>query len=212
MYFIVVRLVKLWCYLTYSITIEGKENLPKEGGRIYASNHMSYADPVLLGMIQPNHRFSFVAKEELFKNPVFAALIRWLGAFPVSRGKGDTGIIEEATSRLKKGRNLVIFPEGTRSKDGRVGRGKTGVALIAAQAGVDVIPVGFTYTPKLHFRSKIIVRIGKPIPAAELALGENPRPKDMTERKNRIMGAIKSLVDEPPVEEKPVREENEVSG
>lgn len=201
MYPIIVRLVTAWCHLTYHIRIEGKENLPEEGGRVYASNHMSYLDPVLLGILRPKHRFSYVAKEELFKNRLFAGLIRWLGAFPVSRGSGDMSVIDESTKRLRAGRNLVIFPEGTRSKDGRVGRGKTGVALIAAQAGVDVVPVGLTYTPKLHFRSRIIIRVGKPIPAAELKLGENPRPKDMTERKNRIMSAIRSLVDEPPAAE-----------
>ena len=141
----------------------------------------------------------FMAKEELFRNKFFGWLIRKLGAFPVTRGAGDNGVIETAEQYVRSGRVLMIFPEGTRSKDGRVGRGKTGVALIAAQTGAPVVPVGITFTGKLHFRSKIIVRFGTPIQAAELALGEDPKPRELAALKNRIMTEIKGLVDEPPL-------------
>ena len=167
------------------------------GSRFEWANHKSKEFDLLTFLAQnPNHVFT---KEELFRNKFFGWLIRKLGAFPVTRGAGDNGVIETAEQYVRSGRVLMIFPEGTRSKDGRVGRGKTGVALIAAQTGAPVVPVGITFTGKLHFRSQIIVRFGKPIQAAELALGEDPKPRELAALKNRIMTEIKGLVDEPPL-------------
>lgn len=201
MYQIVVFFSRLAMHLWYRLRIEGRENIPKHGAYVYASNHRSYADPVLV-VISGRGHFSFMAKSELFEKPLFAWLIRTLGAFPVERGKGDTAAIEKAVESVKNGRNLLIFPEGTRSKDGRVGRGKAGVALIAARAGVDVIPVGITFEGKLHFRSRITVRCGKPIPAASLAVSENASERELLRSLKRnvmppIMDGIRALVDEP---------------
>ena len=93
-----------------------------------------------------------MAKEELFKNRFFAWLIRNLGAFPVSRGKGDTGVLDTAVNRLKSGRSLIIFPEGTRSKDGKVHRGHSGAAVISARSQKKIVPVGIVFGEKLKFR------------------------------------------------------------
>ncbi|MBQ9374873.1 MAG: (d)CMP kinase [Ruminococcus sp.] len=154
------------CY--YNLSYEGKENIPKDGSNIFASNHRSYTDPVLIAM-PTRVPCSYMAKDELFhQNVFFTLLIKAFGAFPVTRGKGDTAAIDLSMEKLNKGRNLVIFPEGTRSKDGKVGKGKTGVALIAALAQVPVIPVGISFEGKLKFRRKIVVRFGKPISAEEL--------------------------------------------
>ncbi len=209
-YHIVVFLVRIAYAVWYRVKVEGRENIPKKGNFIFASNHRSYADPVLV-VICGRGRFRFMAKSELFENKLFGGLIRVLGAFPVERGKGDTTAIDRAVNTVKEGCNLLIFPEGTRSKDGRVGRGKTGVALIAAQAGADVIPVGINFEGKLHFRSKIIVRYGAPIPAAKLAIAENLSEREMLRslKKNvvpPIMDGIRALVDEPaalPLKEAP---------
>ncbi len=201
MYHVVVFLVRIAYAIWYRIKVEGRENIPKKGSYIFASNHRSYADPVLV-VICGRGKFSFMAKSELFENKAFGWLIRALGAFPVERGKGDTAAIDRAISRVKEGSHLLIFPEGTRSKDGRVGRGKTGVGLIAAKAGADVIPVGINFEGKLHFRSKIIVRYGKPIPASRLALAEDLSERELLRSLKRnvvppIMEGIRSLVDEP---------------
>lgn len=188
------------CY--YNLSYEGKENIPREGGYVYASNHRSYTDPVLI-TLPVRKRFAYMAKEELFhQNPFFTWLIKTMGAFPVTRGKGDTQVIDTAIEKLKGGRNLVIFPEGTRSYDGKVGRGKTGVALIAAKGGVDVIPVGIIFEgAKLKFRSKIVVKFGKPIKAEELQIS-GTSPAELKVLKAKIMGAITELVEGPaPVEE-----------
>ncbi len=201
LYHIAVFLVRVAYALFYHIRVEGRENIPKKGAYIFASNHRSYADPVLV-VICGRGRFCFMAKSELFENKLFGWLIRVLGAFPVERGKGDTAAIDHAVSTVQNGTNLLIFPEGTRSMTGKVGRGKTGVALIAAKAGADVIPVGINFKGKLHFRSKIVVRFGKPIPAARLALAEDLTDRELLRSLKRnvvppIMDGIRALVDEP---------------
>ena len=180
------------CY--YNIKWEGKENVPKDGGNIFASNHRSYQDPVFtaLGARVP---ISYMAKEELFhKNVFFTGLIKLFGAFPVVRGKGDMHVIDTSIEKLEKGRNLEIFPEGTRSKDGKVGKGKTGVALIAAVAQTKVIPVGINFEgEKLRFRSKVVVRYGKPIIPSEIGV-TGTTAKDLKKIKNEIMDSITELV------------------
>ncbi len=211
MYSVVVFLVRIAFAVWYNIKVEGRENIPKKGSFIFASNHRSYADPVLV-VICGRGKFSFMAKSELFENKLFGWLIRMLGAFPVERGKGDTAAIDRAITRVKEGTHLLIFPEGTRSKNGKVGKGKTGVALIAAKAEADVIPVGINFEGKLHFRSKIVVRYGKPIPASRLALAEELTDRDMLRFLKRnvvppIMDGIRALVDEP--EETSAAEETE---
>lgn len=180
----------------YSIRFEGKENCPKEGGYVYASNHRSYMDPVLI-TLAVKRPFAYMAKEELFKqNIFFTAIIKMMGAFPVERGKGDTSVIDTSIEKLEKGKNLVIFPEGTRSYDGKVGKGKTGVALIASKAHRDVIPVGIIFEgPKLKFRSKILVRYGEKISADELLLSDEASPKELKALKLKIMTAITELVE-----------------
>ena len=123
-----------------------------------------------------------------------ADLLKLFGAFPVVRGKGDMQVIETSIDKLEMGRNLEIFPEGTRSKDGKVGKGKTGVALIAAVAQTKVIPVGINFEgEKLKFRSKVVVRYGKPIIPSEIGV-TGTSAKDLKVIKNEIMKSITELV------------------
>ena len=187
--YIVIGMLKLW----FNLKFEGKENVPRDGSNIFASNHRSSLDPVLICLPTrvPN---TFMAKEELFQtNKFFVWLIKVFGAFPVSRGKGDMGAINMSFEKLNSGRNLVIFPEGTRSLDGKVGRGKTGVALIAAVAQCPVIPVGINFEGKLKFRRKIVVRFGKPIDPEQLKV-TTPGPKELKLLRTTIMDSITELV------------------
>ena len=191
----------------YNFHIEGIENIPQDRPLVMASNHRSYADPVILTMPM-KLPVTYMAKEELFKNKLFGWFITKLGAFPVKRGSGDMQVIDDAVSILNSGRNLVIFPEGTRSKDGKVGKGKTGVALIAAKSGADVLPCGIIFEgEKLKLRSKLTLRFGKVIPAEEIAV-DDASPKALKGVKKRIMEAITELVEGPAEEKETVADES----
>ena len=193
--------------VVYNFKIEGVENIPQDRPLVMASNHRSYADPVIL-TIPMKRPVTYMAKEELFKNKLFGWFITKLGAFPVKRGAGDMQVIDDSIAILNSGRNLVIFPEGTRSKDGKVGKGKTGVALIAAKSGADVIPCGIVFEgEKLKFRSKLTLRFGKVIPAEEIAV-EDASPKALKGVKKRIMSAITELVEGTAEEKETVADES----
>ena len=105
-------------------------------------------------------------------------------------------VIDTAVEKLESGRSLMIFPEGTRSKDGKVHKGHTGAALIAARSGKPIIPVGVVYGDKLKFRTKLTVRYGEPIMPQDYAeISDNPNPRQLVRLKNRYMADIKLLVE-----------------
>lgn len=156
------------CKILFRIKIYGKENLPKTDGFILASNHTSFLDPIVLGAVSPR-KLSFMAKEELFANFLFARLISACGAFPIKRDAMDISAIKVAVKRLKKHGALVLFPEGTRSRSG-VTPLLPGVGFLAKNAGVCVVPTNICGADKawpveakfirLH---KISVCFGQPI-------------------------------------------------
>ena len=195
MYYIVKFAVRLFFRIIFNLHYEGRDNIPRGETVIYASNHRSNADPPLLGGGAVG-KHAFMAKEELFQKKLFAWLIRTLGAFPVSRGKGDMTVIETAIDRLHNGRSLMIFPEGTRSKDGKVGRGHSGAALIAAKADRRIVPVGIVFGEKLKFRTRVTIKFGKPIdPKEYVEPADEPNPRQLVKLKNRYMADIKELVE-----------------
>lgn len=198
MYYFCKALVWIYMHIAYRLRYKGRKNIPKRTAVIYASNHRSYADPPLVGA-GGRGKYAFMAKEELFRNKFFSLLIRSLGAFPVSRGKGDTEVIDRAVEKLSQKRSLMIFPEGTRSKDGKVGRGHGGAALISARSGCLIVPVGIVYGEKLRFRSKLQVIYGEPIdPAEYVTIGDEPNPRQLVRLKKRYMADIKRLVEGKP--------------
>lgn len=148
----------------YRMEIKGAENIPDSGAVIIASNHVSNLDPLLLGSVVPR-RLHFMAKEELFKNPVLGWICRTLGAFPVRRGASDRNAIKKAFDILRDGKMLAIFPEGTRSKDGVLRQLAPGTMLIAAKSDATLVPVAIK--GHANWRNpfpKITIRFGKPIP------------------------------------------------
>lgn len=152
--------VKGFYRIAFRIKVEGIENIAKDGAFVVCANHKSLLDAPLLGVCLPME-IKFMAKEELFRNKLFGSVLRALGAFPVKRGKSDIGALKAAIGILKSGEKLGIFPEGTRSPKGYMNKGKSGAALIAIKARVNILPVGIctSYRPF----SKVTVRIGKPI-------------------------------------------------
>jgi 1-acyl-sn-glycerol-3-phosphate acyltransferase len=124
----------------FSYRAYGMENLPKKGGVLILSNHQSFLDPILLSLLL-RRPMSYLARSELFKNPVFGRLIRALHAFPVEQGRGDMGAMKETIRRLQEGHLLNIFPEGSRTENGQIGKIERGAALVIRRAHVPVIPV-----------------------------------------------------------------------
>ena len=208
MYYVIKFLVKVFFKIAFNLHYEGRENIPDDVTVIYACNHRTNADPPLLGAAAKG-KFAFMAKEELFHNKLFAWLIRSLGAYPVSRGKGDTSAIDTAVERLNNNRSLMIFPEGTRSKDGKVHKGHTGAALIAGKTGKLVVPCGIIFGEKLKFRTKVTVVYGKPIdPAEYVDICDTPNPRQLVKLKNRFMDDIKLIVEGEPKPEIEQKEDN----
>ena len=191
------KIVCLSMHIKYRIKVIGGDNRPYKngikGGYIIACNHQDYGDPPLIAAVNKAH-FSFMAKIELFeKNKFFAWLITKCGAFPVVRGAGDGSAINHAIADLEKNRAFVIFPEGTRSKDGNIGRAKSGIAVIAGKTNAPVLPMCIKYGKK-GFRRKVWISVGEMIPAEHIALNSD----DITELRrvsNLIMDNIKMLMD-----------------
>lgn len=181
-------------HIAFRLKFEGLENLPQEGGYILAANHRSYIDPVILSI--PIHRkLNYVAKDSLFKNKLFGWLIRSLGAFPINRNIVDGSALGYAEELLKKGENVVIFPEGTRSKTGKPGRAKAGAVLVACSIGAKIVPVGITAPKKIGFRSKIIIRFGEPIDPASFGV-EGRSAAALRAASGMMMEKIVALLDE----------------
>lgn len=185
------NIVSFIFHIIFKITIVGKENIPSQkGGFIIASNHVSNYDPPMVGIVFKG-KYAFMAKEELFRNKFFAWLITKLGAFPVKRGAKDLSTIDKALECLERGRIFVIFPEGTRSKTGELGRAKSGVAITAARAEAPVVPVFVKYGKK-KFRRNVCISIGEMIPAENLKADVENR-HEIHRVSDLIMGKIVEL-------------------
>ena len=178
--------------IAFNIKYEGRENIPQHGSVILAGNHRTWFDPVLIA-IKVKYISSYMAKAELFDIPVLRSLIKVLHGFPTRRNSADASALTRAIKCIRDGYNLTIFPEGTRSKDGKIGRAKSGVAYIASKCGVPVYPVGISYKGHLCFRRKITVRFGEPIMPQELSLNSMSKT-ELRAAGEKIMSRIGELV------------------
>ncbi|MBD3257500.1 1-acyl-sn-glycerol-3-phosphate acyltransferase [candidate division GN15 bacterium] len=124
----------------FRVRVRGRENIPKSGGFIMASNHISWYDPPLVGSFQRRELY-FFAKRELFQNRLFGAIIEATNALPVARGKVDRKSLHMSLNVVKQGFGLTFFPEGTRAPKGRFLPARAGLGLLAAKAKVPIVPV-----------------------------------------------------------------------
>ena len=177
----------------YRYKFINNNSIPHDGAYIIASNHMSFSDPVLLGLGQ-RRRLFFMAKQELFKNKFFAGLIRALGAFPVERGAGDGKAIKTGEDLIKEGNVMTIFIEGGRTKTGEFMRPRSGCALVAQQMQVPVIPACITITgnPKHRF-AKRVIHFGDPLTPQQLGLTPDGDRRQLKNATNMIMDEIKKM-------------------
>lgn len=147
--------------LIYRPKIIGAENLPKEGqGAIVCANHVHFWDSVTL-IVMFKRKLNVLAKEELFNNPINRWVAKTVGIYPVNRGKADLGAIKTSLKLMENNELLLIFPEGTRNGLAKGKKVKKGAIMIAATAGVPIVPVGVQGSFK-PFR-KVTINIGKPI-------------------------------------------------
>jgi 1-acyl-sn-glycerol-3-phosphate acyltransferase len=159
-------------------TVSGLENLPPTGGAVLAGNHLSVADEMFLGAVVPRH-IAFWAKAEYWTGSgvrgwLTRTVVGGMGAIRVERAGGRAALtaFDGAIPVLKEGDIVAIYPEGTRSPDGRLYRGRTGAARLAIAAGVPIVPVGILGTDKVQpigarlpklLAGKVEIRFGKPI-------------------------------------------------
>ena len=157
---------RLIFYTLFRTRVYGRENIPAEGAVILAANHASNIDPPLMASLM-DRPVSYMAKIELFENPIFGAAIRRCHAFPVKRGESDRGAIKAAVTVLKEERVLGLFPEGTRSKTGELQKAEAGVALIAAMTGAPIVPVAILNTHRIFANGGLLPQLrimyGQPI-------------------------------------------------
>ena len=163
--------------IVYRIKITGKENIPQEGACIMAANHIHALDPAVIELTN-KRAVRYMAKEELYKNPVLKWLAKIFGIFPVKRNGKDIEAIKTSLRVLKSGEVLGIFPEGTRNGMAKGKKVKTGAVLIAMKANVPIIPVGISGTFKPF--CKIRVNYGKPIEYSKYK--EEEQDKDLAEK------------------------------
>ena len=159
--------------MLYKIEYVGTENIPENGGFILAANHINALDPVFIAVGMEKRQLHFMGKKELFENPIAKYFLTKLNGFPIVRGSADTAALDYAVRVVKEGNILGIFPEGTRSKDYKPARAKSGVAMIAHQTKAPVLPVSLYTSDDLKMHTKLTIRFGEIIPYEKLGMDED---------------------------------------
>src|SRR2546423_10119812 len=150
--------------LFYRVRVKGLGHVPETGPAILASNHLSFCDSIFLPLVL-RRRITFAAKAEYFENPRTAWIFRALGQIPVNRGEGSDArlALDSAKDILDTGGLFGIYPEGTRSRDGRLHRGRTGVARLAMECRVPVLAVGMIGTAELQPIGRTVPSVFRPV-------------------------------------------------
>jgi len=183
--------------LFFRIRVWHAERVPERGGVILAANHQSFLDPPVAGLAL-GRQLCFLARSSLFKGPLLRAWFRAQHGVPIERGGGDLAAIRRVVGLLREGHGLVMFPEGTRTRDGSVGPFEPGVALIAARARVPVVPVAiegaFRAWPrwqKAPCWGRVQVAYGEPVPPPEG--GKNACIAAAVEVRRRVVELLEGL-------------------
>ena len=200
LYYILLPLAWLVFHIGFRVECVGRENLKKvqAGGCILAPNHVSAIDPVFVVITRFwGKRMVVFAKKELFEiNALLTWFFRCMGALCVRGTRDELETIDKTVEACKNGGTLLIFPEGTREKEGKLLPPKSGLFVIAAQAAVDVVPVRILYdTPdgKMRLFCKVKVIYGEPMPAAQFAMESRRDLKTLRANKQALLDAWEKL-------------------
>ena len=186
-------------FFTTRCIVTGKKNIPGQGPLLVVANHLSVADPVLIGT-KLGRRVVFMAKEELFKNRFTGYIVRQYGAFPVHRNSSSREAITKAEMIIKRGQVLAMFPEGKRSKNQSLNLAFPGSALIAYNNRVRILPLGIAGSEKIRGfkwiwqRPKIQIVIGDSFYLPEI--NDKLRKQELAELTDNIMKHIAELLPE----------------
>jgi 1-acyl-sn-glycerol-3-phosphate acyltransferase len=171
----------------YRIEVIGKENMPADGGVLLCANHIDNLDPPVVGITAPRP-VHFMAKEELFSVPVLGKIVPHLNAFPVKRGMSDREALRKGLGILKDGKVLGLFPEGTRSKTGEMGKGLAGAGFFALRSDAHVVPCAIIGPYKAFKKLKVVY--GKPIDMESI----KEKKLNAEQTTDLIMGEIQELI------------------
>ncbi|WP_293728931.1 1-acyl-sn-glycerol-3-phosphate acyltransferase [uncultured Phascolarctobacterium sp.] len=163
-YAVVKVILRVLFTVVLRMRVEGTENIPKDGPLVIASNHLSLLDPPVIGTAA-TRKVHFMAKQELFV-PILGDIYKILGAFPVRRGGADRAAIKHGIEILQSSQVLAIFPEGTRSKTGKLGKAEPGALMMASKAMATIVPccvIGTDFQRQGRIWPKVTVRFGKPM-------------------------------------------------
>lgn len=172
------RLVGIGFRVLYGRRVRGAENIPREGALIFAANHQSHFDPPLVASVCFARPCAFLARASLFDFKPFGMLIRFFNSIPLERGR-PTRALRAAIEELEAGRCVLMFPEGTRTRDGELQAFKSGVTFLVKKTGATVVPVGIAGARDIwpagrsfpHLRGRIRLQIAPAIPADGLLAG-----------------------------------------
>lgn len=178
----------------FGIKVIGLENIPKSGPLILACNHLSNFDPILMGGFAGKRRHSiYIMKKEISSWPFLGWLFKHYGYIYIDRKRkgGDLHALKEALKVLKNGESLALFPEGTRSKTGQIGKAKAGVGFLVYHSGAPIVPIRIVDSDKLPFKWGPKVIFGKPF---SIKADENrPVKEQYQEFADKVMNEIKKL-------------------
>jgi 1-acyl-sn-glycerol-3-phosphate acyltransferase len=186
--------------LVYRPRVEGRANVPRTGPVIFASNHLSFIDSIAIPVAAPRP-VHFLAKSSYFEKWASRQFFTAVGAIPVERGAGQAALdaLDQQRRILEDGRAVALYPEGTRSLDGRLYKGRTGVAFLALQTGAKVVPVGLIGTDKVmpvgakfpSLSERVTVRFGEALDLSSHGAATSGRARRTAT--DEIMAAIHAL-------------------
>ena len=200
LYYILLPLAWIVFHIGFRVECIGRENLKKvrTSGCIIAPNHVSAIDPVFVVITRFwGRRMVVFAKKELFEiNVLLTWFFRWMGALCVRGTREELDVIDQTVEACRNGGTLLIFPEGTREKEGKLLQPKSGLFVIAAQAAVNVVPMRILYdTPdgRMKLFCKVKVVYGEPMPAAQFAMESRRDLKTLRANKQALLDAWEDL-------------------